>query len=191
MRRKGLSAGLLALLCIFLLSACEGGPGASAVKLVAGYYGAPEADIAVLGTGSYGGGHLIAAMYSDNGSHLALFKTEKNGNGKDIIAAVSEGTAGMAGKYFVNILTDGGKTILFGDLGGIACSKISFTFDDGTVVSEPVGAGNGYVVIAGGSLKVKDFTLYGAGGTAVGGYQEFLKAGGSIIRAGFVPVEGK
>jgi hypothetical protein len=185
MKRRYLPVFAAVLSLLPLLCACGAGRDAAAGKLIAGYYKITDAStVTVLKTESFGNGYLALAVAA-GGSHLALFKVEK-----DAISAVSEGIAGKDGGYSLNILADNGKTVLFGNLGNTKGARILFTFDDGSQASAQAGSA-GYIAIAAGSLKVKDFTLYGPGNAAVSTYREFVAAGGSIVRTGFVPVKGQ
>lgn len=192
MRRKGLFIFLIVLLCVFLLPACSDGRAEEASALVSGYYKAADASkISVMAIQPYGSGYLALAMYTADGSQLALFKIEKGADGKSIITAASDGSAAKGGLYSANMLTDNGKTVVFGDAGTATCNKIAVAFDDGTKVTAQIGEGKGYIAVADGEPKAQDFTLYGNGDAVAGSYQEMLNAGGSIVHTGFITVVSK
>jgi hypothetical protein len=197
MKRRSFFILLLALIFIVALSACGGGPDkriAASGALISTYFNtdAQSGNVVVLSVKSYQDGYISASIYKGSGNHLVLFKIAKV-NGADAITATAEGEAAKTPDYSVNIIADGDKTILFGDFANTASgySKIDFVFDNGSHVTETIDGGKGFIVVSNGSLKVKDFTLFGAKGEVVGSYQDFLKAGGSIIRTTFVDSAAK
>lgn len=198
MKCKSLLALLLVIICIFMFSAC--GPDArttSAGKLVSGYFNLTDQtknEASILAIKTYGTGYLASALYTGSGNHLVLFKIEKDSAGAEKITAIGEGGAAEAYGCSLNIVTDGGKTIVFGnfkanDQGKSGYSKIDITFDNDSKVSESVNDGMGFIAVTDGSLKVKDFALPSSGKGAAGSYQEYIKAGGSITRTSFTPMK--
>lgn len=187
---------LLALAFIFSLCACGGGSDkriAASQQLISSYFktDAQSGNVEVLGVQGYQDGYVAAALYKGSGTHLVLFKIGKSG-GADAVTATGEGEASSTADYSVNIIADGDKSILFGDLKDAAgYGKIDFVFDNGTHVTQNVAGSKGYILVSSGSLKVKDFTLFDAKGDVKGSYQDFVKAGGSIIRTSFVEVPAK
>lgn len=187
-------ACLLAALCLTALTACDT-RAASSVKLISAYFNIAKdgkETAATLDTAAYGSGYLAVAMYSGSGGHLALFKIEKSG-GKDHITAVCEGNKAQSNGYSVNVATDGGKTVVFGDItdAAAAFNKIEITFDNGQKAAETLESGKGYIIVADGALNIQDFVLSGPDKQKASSYADFLKAGGSVTRTDLVPVTGK
>jgi major membrane immunogen (membrane-anchored lipoprotein) len=180
------------MLCACLLFTGCSNRGKSAATLAAGYYKAADATtVSAMDTETYAQGYLALIKYTGAGGHMALLKVEKT-SGKDAITAVTEGNAAKNGAYSINIVADGDYTVVYGDLGNTVCTKVDLTFDDGSKVSTAVGSGNGFIAVApGGSLKIKDFTFHGKGKDETGHYQDFINAGGKVVRTQFAPVTGK
>jgi hypothetical protein len=189
MKRRYLFVCLIALLCIFMFTACSDARVTEASKLVSDYYKAADASlVTVMAVQSYGKGYLALTMHTADGNQLALFKIEKGSDGKNSITAVSNGSAAKGGLYSANVLKDSGKTVVYGDLGSVDCRKVNCLFDNGTKATASATKGKGYIAVAQGELKLTDFTLY-KGRVVAGSYQDLLKDGGSIVQTGFISEE--
>lgn len=195
MKRRNYLVLLLALIFVLTLTACGGGPDKridAAGQLISKYFNtdAQSGNISVLKVQSYTDGYVTAAMYKGSGSHLVLFKMGKGGSA---ITANGEGEAASSSDYSVNIISDGDKTILFGDFKDSAADykKIDFVFDNDSHITETVQGDRGYVVVADGNLKIKDFTLFGTNDDVKSTYQDFKKANSSITRTTFMEVSAK
>lgn len=194
MKRYTFLALILVMACSLLLAACgQGASAETAGKLVSAYFNSSSDDVTLLKVAPGQKGYYAEALYSGAGSHLVLCKIEKGGNGEDIIAQISEGSVAGAAGYSVNVVTDGGKVILFGYLNeaGTDFKKISITFDNNTKAAAQFGTDKGFIVVADGKLTLKDFKLNGADKNKTSSLNDYLSAGGTITTTSFVDVKGK
>jgi hypothetical protein len=187
-------ACLCAFVCMLAFAACDARLESSG-KLISSYFklaaGSAET-VTVLDVATCGDGYLAAAMFSGSGGRLALYKIVKE-NGAERIAAVSEGEKARVDGFSVNTLTDGGRTIVYGDIaaGTKDFNKIEVAFDDGSKASDSLAAGKGYIVVADGEKKLKDLVLTGPQKDKKADLTTYLKDGGSLTTAGFVEVREK
>lgn len=195
MKRNRILAVIFALLTITALSACGADSRvASSEKLVSHFYNIGEQDtdsLSILGVEDWEGGYLAEVLYTGSGSHLVLFRIAKEESGAEKITAMCEGSPAQAWDCSVNLVEDGGKTILFGNVKAEAkdkgYKKIGFTFDGGATAEGQISSDGAFLVVAEGSQKVKDLALTGK--DTVGTFKDFVKAGGSISRTAFLDIK--
>lgn len=179
---------------VFTLAACGESRETTAAKLVNAYFevGEGENTVSVLRTEPYSGGFLALVRYTGSGDHLLLIRFGKDASGEFAITHAGEGGLASDAGYSVNVLADGEKAILFGSLDEAAgYKKVGFTFEDGSKRDAGISGAKGYILVAQGDGTVKDFQLTGKDNAVAGSYKDYVTAGNSITRTGFMEVKAK